>query len=423
MMKLPFAFSLKLVFRLLLPGFVISLGLFPVLQVCLDALRVEFVAIGAFLLCVVVTGWLFIVLDMPIYMLFEGRRYWPDVIRRYFLKREEKRKGRLLAAFNSGDVRRKREISVELRSFPIDEDTGDFEAWFPTRLGNLLSSYEEYPQRVYGMDAVFYWYRLWLKLDKDQREEIDHQQAIVDSSIYVTAALCCVGILSISYSAIKASENRLVGTLKEIEALNEFLPGAESLLAIGAMCLVLAFLLYRASLNLHRQFGETFKSVFDSSFGLLDVDPIIDTVGRITGDRALSGLTFREKYKIAWRYLHNNRIMTDKGSVPVPKLIASKGKVDETKLKPARGRVLAKEITSRECSATGKRFLEAEVAAVGDGGLDSEGRPVALEVVVGDRILVGDSAVERVKIIDDELLALKDADVIVITRPQASGLR
>jgi len=97
---------------------------------------------------------------MHIYMALEGRRYWPCWLRKLFLCAEESRLLMLREDFNASkntDHVKYVELSVELRRFPLN-DAGDFIARYPTRLGNLLTAYEEYPLRVYGMDSVFYWY-------------------------------------------------------------------------------------------------------------------------------------------------------------------------------------------------------------------------------------------------------------------------
>ena len=68
------------------------------------------------------------------------------------------------------------ELWSEIRQFPADEHD-HYIATRPTKMGNILASYEDYPDSRYGMDSVFYWHRLWLIVDKDTREEIDRTWA------------------------------------------------------------------------------------------------------------------------------------------------------------------------------------------------------------------------------------------------------
>jgi hypothetical protein len=84
-MKLPFDFGVKLFFRLLIPGFFLSLGFFPFMSKLLFWTGWKIAPEYFFLGSTALLGWLLIILDMPIYMLFEGRRFWPGPIRKLFL--------------------------------------------------------------------------------------------------------------------------------------------------------------------------------------------------------------------------------------------------------------------------------------------------------------------------------------------------
>src|SRR5215213_3235569 len=216
-MKLPFDFGIKLLFRLLLPGFVLALGFAPLTFFVLDWINWPESYVFFLVVTVILSGWLILILDMQIYMLFEGRRYWPDGIRKDFVNREtqrleklrraaalsvlediEEREGKLetetvqatrdkLEQKINADERNYLEALFDIRNFPMDEQ-GNHKARFPTRLGNLIDAYEVYSTTAYGMDSVFYWPRLWLKLDKDVKEDIDGRQAVADSTVYVSFA-------------------------------------------------------------------------------------------------------------------------------------------------------------------------------------------------------------------------------------------
>ena len=296
-MKLPFSFSLKFAFRLLLPGFIISLGIFPILQTILNQIKLTTTYEFAFFLSVVIFGWMFVIFDMPIYMAFEGRRYWPKPLWNYFKHLEEMRLRKVIRDTQSSDVTKYLEASVEIRRFPMDED-GNYCVMFPTRIGNLIAAYEMYSKRRYGMDSVFYWYRIWLKLDKEIREEIDNQQALADSTIYVIAALNICAFLCTVYAFLKMTNNQLI----------KVLPNGYLLLGLAIFLLIGSYILYRFSLHIHATFGEIFKSVFDDYRNEIKVDDIIKEVSEITNDSTLRDLPAKEKYKIAWRYLHNYRI-------------------------------------------------------------------------------------------------------------------
>ena len=189
-MKFPFDFSLKFIFRLIMPGFIVALSMLPLFQTILDNLSVDIKIETAFGFLVVFLGWFFVVSDMHIYMFYEGRRYWPAAVRGFFVSRQKSRLEKLLqekakAQKDYDDNKLEKdhqaylELSEKLREYNINEESGAYEAVYPSRLGNLIYAFEAYPKRSYGMDSIFYWYKLWLLLDKDTREEVDNNQATV----------------------------------------------------------------------------------------------------------------------------------------------------------------------------------------------------------------------------------------------------
>jgi hypothetical protein len=87
-MKLPFDFGIKLLFRLLLPGFTLTAGISPLLFFIFAWIDWPGSHVYFLIFAVIVSGWLVLVLDMPIYIAFEGRRYWPRRLRTWLIERE-----------------------------------------------------------------------------------------------------------------------------------------------------------------------------------------------------------------------------------------------------------------------------------------------------------------------------------------------
>ena len=75
-MKLPFEFGIKLIFRLVFPGAILALALTPAVRAILDASGIWIKFEYLFPIEAVAFGWMIVISDMRIYMLFEGRRYW-----------------------------------------------------------------------------------------------------------------------------------------------------------------------------------------------------------------------------------------------------------------------------------------------------------------------------------------------------------
>jgi hypothetical protein len=304
-MKLPFDFSIKLIFRLVFPGVILAAAIFPALQAILSSLGLRFRFEYLFPIAVIASGWLVVVSDMTIYMLFEGRRYWPWPTRPLMIWLQGRRLQRLSAlALNppaQADQRRVLEASVEYALYPIN-DRGEAYVEHPTRLGNIIESFETYPDVKYGLDSVFYWYRIWVVLDKDLRDEIDSAQALVDSSVYLSFVLYVSAFLMLIYAGIGYGPS--FSRLHWLSAVTlPHVPAPRTLCLMAVACLVAGFAIYRLSLPAHAQFGELFKSIFDQYRSKLSFDDLLDDIASVMGGATLSTKPRRDKNRIIWRYL------------------------------------------------------------------------------------------------------------------------
>ncbi len=92
------------------------------------------------------------------------------------------------------------------------------------------------------------------------------------------------------------------------------------------------------------------------------------------------------------------------------------------KFKPLHDRVLVKRIEQEEKTKGGiiipdtakEKPQEGEVIAVGPGARGDDGKILPLDVKVGDRILFGKWSGSEVKIDGDELLIMKESDLLGI---------
>ena len=93
-----------------------------------------------------------------------------------------------------------------------------------------------------------------------------------------------------------------------------------------------------------------------------------------------------------------------------------------TKFRPLHDRVLVRRVTAEEKSAGGiiipdtakEKPQEGEVVAVGAGARNEQGQIVALDVKAGDRILFGKWSGTEVKLGGEELLIMKESDILGI---------
>ncbi|HEY1373278.1 MAG TPA: hypothetical protein VGH50_12465 [Candidatus Binatia bacterium] len=202
-----------------------------------------------------IAGALISALGGKLYEIYEGRR-WPRWLSKRLVARQAARvvKLRQVAdkAGDAGDNNLYDETWLKLRMYPFGKD-GEPYAARPTRLGNILAAYEDYPGTRYGMDSVFYWPRLWLQVDKDTKAEIDSSWSIADGFLYLSAVAIAGGALWL------AAEFFLPG-VKCFAHLPFALVGCKT----GGLALMAAgYIVYRLSLTFHVENGETFKALFD----------------------------------------------------------------------------------------------------------------------------------------------------------------
>ena len=116
----------------------------------------------------------------------------------------------------------------------------------PTRLGNALRSAEDYAGRVYGMDTVFWWPRLWPLLPEAQRETCDEALSQLVALLNFATLLIYVTLDSAVYLATCAIP---------------YQSGWAALaLALGA---VIAWLAYGGAAAQARSYGQVIRTSID----------------------------------------------------------------------------------------------------------------------------------------------------------------
>ncbi|HEX9702513.1 MAG TPA: co-chaperone GroES [Rhodospirillales bacterium] len=92
------------------------------------------------------------------------------------------------------------------------------------------------------------------------------------------------------------------------------------------------------------------------------------------------------------------------------------------KFKPLHDRVLVKRLAQEEKTASGiiipdtaqEKPMEGKVIAAGSGARNEAGKITPLDVKAGDRILFGKWSGTEVKVDGDELLIMKESDILGI---------
>ena len=97
------------------------------------------------------------------------------------------------------------------------------------------------------------------------------------------------------------------------------------------------------------------------------------------------------------------------------------------KFRPLHDRIVVRRITAEEKSAGGiiipdtakEKPMEGEVIAVGPGARNEQGAILELDVKAGDRVLFGKWSGTEVKLDGEELLIMKESDVMGIVEGSA----
>ena len=90
------------------------------------------------------------------------------------------------------------------------------------------------------------------------------------------------------------------------------------------------------------------------------------------------------------------------------------------KFRPLHDRVVVKRIEAEEKTAGGiiipdtakEKPMQGEIVAVGPGGRDENGKLVPIDVGAGDKVLFGKWSGTEVKLDGDELLIMKESDIM-----------
>ena len=97
--------------------------------------------------------------------------------------------------------------------------------------------------------------------------------------------------------------------------------------------------------------------------------------------------------------------------------------------RPLHDRVVVKRIDAEQKTAGGiiipdtakEKPQEGEIVAVGPGARDEQGKLVALDVKVGNRVLFGKWSGTEVKIDGQDLLIMKESDILGVIETSASS--
>ncbi len=288
--------------RILLPGIALAVWFSPFLGDInpLQLIGKPWQTIIISFLLIVIFGTTVALLGNTVYEFYEGR-HWPKRIFNFFTEYQKRKVMILLKnAKNEKDELTRAEMWTKLVQYPLD-DKYEPTAKFPTVMGNILASYEEYTLSRYGMDPVFYWPRLWLVVNKDTKEEIDKDWSVADGLLYLSFVSLVAFIIYLSMGFMF-----LLGVM----LLN--LPQIPNLFLLLAAQSLSFYGFYRLSLSFHRANGEQFKALFDLYRRKLDTINLIPN-GPNTGFKFHNTIAAeKQKWRDTWAYLQYMMIRCQK---------------------------------------------------------------------------------------------------------------
>lgn len=217
-------------------------------------------AVVAFL-TVLVTGLLY-VLNVPLIRLYEGYLWEESGLGRWLARRQRAR----LAAIETTErflgylVRElKTEEPENLRIEELEQRRDEagrakvssyprISSVLPTRLGNVIRAFENYPYRQYGMSGIELWPRLLPLIPSEHAKTIETAKTRFDFMLNASALSVALGLLVLT-TAVFAPLEPGDGTLAEI--------------AVALACAGLSVAFYRGSVGRAEEWGGHVKAAFD----------------------------------------------------------------------------------------------------------------------------------------------------------------
>lgn len=100
-------------------------------------------------------------------------------------------------------------------------------------------------------------------------------------------------------------------------------------------------------------------------------------------------------------------------------------------IRPLHDRIIVKRIEAQRTTASGivipdtaaEKPEQGEVIAVGPGKKDEQGKPIPMDVKVGDRVLFGKYAGQTVKVAGEELLVMREDDIMGVIEGDAEPVK
>lgn len=273
-MNIPVNLNFNFFIQNVVPGLFFSFLTYPIYSTLFDFIKSDMKI--NYLYWILGIGFFFSILlyfsGYCIYQIVEGRIFWPHKFKEKRRKRWENHICKLEKRIKEGEEKGAHESAIaelyyKLRAFPIDEKSRYY-SFSPTKLGNIIYGYEDYSYISYGMDSIFYGYRIWLRLDKNSKSGLERYSSLADSAVYTVFVSFVVSIIYALWIISSIVIVRFDLSKFQTAILPKGPPFAW-VLTIFIFSFIMGVIIYRMAISLHRSYGEFFKAVFDWNKGIV----------------------------------------------------------------------------------------------------------------------------------------------------------
>lgn len=224
-----------------------------------------------FMLAVWVFALVVLMLNHPIYRIFEGYTL-PGFLADFLKARKRKHFNDLYSKikglhdrwaeeddrFPVTDLERYRKLRQESVKW-MPSKPGDI---LPTRFGNAIKAFEIYARDIYGADSIVVWLRLLTVIPKDFQEQIQDIRSQIDFLLNCSIFSAMVGLIG-AYRCVLSGNFQHFDIRKAYE-MGAYISSLElSWLIWAAGGAVSSFLFYRWAVNRVPAWGELVMSAFD----------------------------------------------------------------------------------------------------------------------------------------------------------------
>ena len=275
--KLSDAFASALFFRIVLPGLVFAIGVHPFLRALLYTQSVSSVypadGTALFIVEVVCFGLIAYAATSSVYYIATGATF-PWLTKLSKLTNETRFNGALArykALYANNQYKDMSEVQKEkvkklsryLRDFPIlpnKDSIPDHVFQKPTRLGNIIATYEMYSNTRYRISSGDFWYHFLYCMPAEIRKELNSIEATAQGMVLSAAAGWLILVILIC-----AWVGRALYGIQSFVVIGKS-PVSDTLLLYLTVYATVVILVFNALARVsHRDYGKNFCAAFDTN--------------------------------------------------------------------------------------------------------------------------------------------------------------